>query len=431
MSESLCVFSESTIKHTRQRHPTQTGIEKMVVHSHDTIDDLLLEDGPKTGEELKWLHGKVFSNILQGPAYVGLVLTGICENPRLGEGKIDTRWGSSLPIGAEETMHFQCNPKLGWKYDLPRCGKVVTMLFRHYHPSLGVRISMLFIFDPVAFRLTPEGKVDLPRKEKSVTGDCTGTTVGCNQLHFLPVSLFSTHGMKDVCKEVDNFGYVSLLPSVTLIRESKDCQVTDARSDTGYCCMKMAMESTGIVVCEKKTENPWEKMATNAEWNSTSEALLLPLASVVGWEKTNHHIMSMVSVLELVTTEGLMRIMQNSEVENCLPDQLCKLWGLPMFIVMMCRISVFPERFGLGPATKQDDFANQELRCAVEIDFEPYVDHVNGTERRGLAIDCILQVALGEAIKSLPKTEQHKIKNCRILWRRIGQQTEGPSFLLS
>ena len=392
--------------------------------THDTIEDLLKEDRPEIGGEMEWLYNKVFSQIIEGPTYVGLALTGICEKHAAENYKVNARWGPPLHIGDDETIQFQCNPKLGWKEPLPLCGRVVTMLFRHSHGVLGVRITMLFVFDPAAFKFTPTGQVELTSEDKKACdtdGACTGTTVGCNQLHLLPVSLFSSHGMKGTCKEVDNMGYISLLPSVTLIREGDEQQVTDARSDTGYCCMKMAMESTGIVVCEKKNKNPWEKMATNSEWNSTSEALLLPLANIVGWEETNHHIMSMVSVLELVTTEGLMRIMQNSDVHKCLPDQLCKLWGTPMFIVMMCRISVFPERFGLSHATKQDDFANQEIRCAVEIDFEPYIDNHNGIERRGLAVDSILQLALGTAIKSIPKQEQYKIKDCLVLWRRIGQ----------
>ena len=373
---------------------------------YDTLDDV----DDKYAASLKQVYSAVFGGV---DRYTGVVIAGSASLSDASAGY----WGRAFSLESGEYIQIRVCPK----------GSFGKPLQVDHTRVVAVRRSGLNSPHRTAFAI-----LFAPRKCPSVAiaGTLTcGKTAGCRGLHILLPSLFSKHqsirNTDNGFATIDMMGFHSIRPYTFTISNSVMCEGHRLQSTTsvapGIAYITMAAHLAGHDAPDPIVRSHIE--ITDDMYRTRVGSVINNMSKKVGENLTSECLSSALTIVEILSAEGLLMMLSHAFFDGVIPDTMHAPGGMPLLVVMACRIALLHDTFGLPAPTPVDRAANHELRMM----FESRWKHFAGGS---YAIDLAIKNGDDHAKVRYTEVPQMKVhyRDNLIFWQRVGQRIVTKTF---
>lgn len=373
---------------------------------YDTLDDV----DDKHAVSLKQVYSAVFGGIER---YAGVVISGGAALSDASAGY----WGRAFSLESGEYIQVRICPK----------GSFGKPLQAEHTRVVAVRRSGLNSPPRTSFAV-----LFAPRKcpASAITGTLScGKTAGCRGLHILLPSLFSKHqSVRDKDNgfaTIDLMGFHSIRPYTFTISNSVVCDGHRIHSTTSV-APGIAYVTIAGHLAGHDTPDPLVRShidITDDKYRTQVGSVINTMSKKVGENLASECLSSALTIIELLSAEGLLMMLSHSFFDGVLPDTVHAPGGMPLLVVMSCRVALLYDTFGLPSPTPVDKAANQELRMMFESRWKPFASG-------SYAIDLAMKNGVDSAhvrMTEIPPMKLHYSDNL-IFWQRVGQRIITKAF---
>lgn len=369
---------------------------------YDTLDDLCAG----RMESVEALHESLITSVSDA---VGVVIAGQCVLSDPSEGY----WGRALCLISGENIQVRICPR-GSAGNAISDGETRIIAVRRTCSGLTVpQVAFAILFNPVS-SLAYDSRIPLS----------SARTTGCRAIQLLLPSLFSLHDPhRDVTRghpDIDINGFHTVRPCTLSITNHV---IRDKRIATFSASISPG-ESYLVIgghLCGVNVPDPLGRSAvtvSDREHRRKSTRLTRMISNQVGEDNAKTSISSALTLIELLSAEGIIGMLCHTFFSGLLPDMIHSPVGMVLCIVMASRIACYPEQFGLPACTPQDAYANREVCMTFESKWEPVVS--NGLR----AIDVAIKSGRDNAYARSEHEKAMKpfIRENLEFWQRVGQR---------
>lgn len=378
--------------------------EKPSSELYDTLDEL--ED--TSASSIKQLYAAVFGGVTK---YAGIVISGASKLSHSSIGY----WGRAFALESGEYFQMRICPK----------GCIGRPLGEESTRVIAVRRSGLNNKTHTACAI-----IFLPRACPTIGAALScGKTTGCRGLHLLLPSIFSKHQVVregDVGRATtDLCGFHSVRPYCFTISNKVKCEGKKVSTSTsvapGLAYVTIAAQLAGTDIDEPLTRSHVD--ITDDKYRVQVGNMIAKISKSAGEVATSEGLASGLTILEVLSVEGVLSILSHAFFEGVIPDTMHAPGGLPLIIVMACRIAMASDSYGLPSPTPVDAAANNELKMIFESRWKAVA---NGS----FAIDLAIKSGndnTNARLAEMPAMKMHYADNL-IFWQRLGQRIITKAF---
>lgn len=399
-------------------HGTQTSASS--VDSSSQIYDTLDQAPEEASLDAQKMHKLLVEPLVTNA--VGFVLTGAGEMAGAQEGY----WGRSMRLETGERLQIRIFPRDTIGKPLV-VGQPRMLSFRRTSANTRVAVGIVVLWIPNASKEILSQ--DVPQL-------CSAKTIGCRGVQVIVPSLFHKHTTnREVVGQVaptDEHGYHAIRAStftITSVTRKKVARGAPPAGDItisvspGFSYLLLAGHMCGLDVENSacRTTMP----IGDREHLSRTATVQSTMMRSAGETALAANVTSALTLLDLLSAEGIIGILCNSIFAGALPEMFRNPLGVVFTVVMASRIACFPNNFGLQNCTPNDAHANREM-CTH---FNSRWTRVTKSECR--AIDVAIKAGLDSAMSRIKQeggTEdgERALKQCiddnLALWQRVGQR---------
>lgn len=373
---------------------------------YDTLDDV----DDRHAVSLKQVYAAVFGGIER---YAGVVIAGSAALSDASSGY----WGRAFSLESGEFIQIRVCPK----------GSFGKPLQEEHTRVVAVRRSGLNTPPRTAFAILFSPR-KCPASAIAGTMSC-GKTAGCRGLHILLPSLFSKHqSIRDKDNgfaTIDMMGFHSIRPYTFTINNSVTCDGHRIQATTSV-APGIAYVTIAGHLAGQDTPDPLVRShidITDDKYRTQVGSVINHLTKKVGESLASDCLSSALTIVELLSAEGLLMLLSHAFFDGVMPDTMHAPGGMPLLVIMACRIALLHDTFGLPAPTAVDKAANQELRMMFESKWKPFVGG-------SYAIDLAIKNGVDNAnvrMTEMPQMKLHYGDNL-LFWQRVGQRIITKTF---